>query len=248
MKKVKNNYILYKELFSQYEHSIPIIFSALEGQYPCNLYVDDLDYPKYGLLFTQFDYHFLGLNHFEEVDSEDIKKTIITYIHITNSKECIMFAPSVEAEKIIKPIFDLFHGVIDVRVSFALNQTQFLNLKEKLDLKNLSMSLHKDEGSSIYYPQAEMKIDNEVVCYAKAFMLGHSHAEIDVHTEEQYRKKGYALTCSFALIEDLLRQQIIPNWSAWKHNKPSHQLAERLGFEFSTEINAYVWVDEFGKI
>jgi len=248
MKRVKNNHILYKELFSQYEHSIPIIFSALEGQYPCDLFVNDLDHPKYGLLFTRFDYHFLGLTKIEEVNSEDIKKTIIEYIHLSKSKECIMFAPSFEAEKMIKPIFEFFHGVIDVRVSFTLNQTKFHDLKKELNFNNLTLRQVKDGRSSFYYPQSEIKIDDKVVCYAKAFMLGLSQAEIDVHTEEQYRKKGYALLCSYALIEDLLHQQIIPNWSAWKHNKPSHQLAERLGFEFSKEINAYIWVDEFGKI
>lgn len=248
MKKVHFGFIRYAKLFSNYEHSIPIIYSALEEQYPSHLYVDDLDNPKYGVLFTKFDYNFLCYFEIADVESDEIKQTIKEHINTYDINECIMFAPSTEGEKIIQPIFKAFRGVIDVRYAFQFDSNKFQELYEKINTDEIHLIYIKEDESLIDFPKCEMTINQQVVCFAKAFMIGNSFAEIDVCTQDQYRRKGYALACSIKLIYELINKHITPQWTSWEHNVSSHQLANKLGFQLSKKINAYIWVDEFGKI
>ena len=248
MKLVQMDLNQYQQLFQLYEHSIPIIYSAIEGQYPCHFYVDDLDHPNFGLLFTQFDFNYFGYINLDMVDKIEIQKTIREHIIEFEIKECIMFVPTEESEQIIQSIFESFYGVVDVRYSFKLDFEQFTALAKQVVTDNVHLEYCKDDHALIEFPKCELFIDHMLISFAKAFMLGKSNAEIDVFTNENHRRKGYAKLCSIKLISNLLNHKIIPNWTAWEHKESSHQLANQLGFKLDKKINAFVWVDEFGEL
>lgn len=248
MKLVTTNHKQYQPLFQNYEHSIPIIYSSIEGQYSCYLYVDHLDNPTYGLLFTQFDFNYLGYINAFNIDQNEVKQTIKNHIKAFDVKECIMFAPTQEGELILESIFKSFNGVVDERFTFKLDIDEFKKISKCVNVDNAVLEYCKDYGARIEYPKCEIYLDEKLVSYAKAFMIGQSSAEIDVFTDESHRRKGYAQICSIRLIQELLKNGIKPNWNAWWHKESSHLLAGKLGFKFERKINAYVWVDEFGEL
>ncbi|KAB3531593.1 hypothetical protein [Alkaliphilus serpentinus] len=61
MKKVENKE-RYLSLFSDYRHSIPIIYSSLEGKYDGELFVDSEIDPQLAVLFTPFTFHYVARN------------------------------------------------------------------------------------------------------------------------------------------------------------------------------------------
>jgi len=72
--------------------------------------------------------------------------------------------------------------------------------------------------------------DDEIVsiCYAAAISDG--LAEIDVATDEAYRRQGLANLVSRQFIRECLMRGITPTWDCFAYNTSSLRLAERLGF------------------
>jgi len=61
--------------------------------------------------------------------------------------------------------------------------------------------------------------------------------EIEIDTKAEYRKKGLAYICGAKLILECLKRGLYPSWDA--QNKCSAALAEKLGYNFDYEYNAY---------
>ena len=70
---IRTNQIMqYADIFKSYSHSKPAIYSFFEGQYPGELYVNDLKNSKYGILFTFTDFHYI----FGEINNLNAIKTL----------------------------------------------------------------------------------------------------------------------------------------------------------------------------
>ncbi len=61
--------------------------------------------------------------------------------------------------------------------------------------------------------------------------------EIEIDTREEYRRKGLAYICGAKLILECVERGLYPSWDA--QNKHSAALAEKLGYNFDYEYNAY---------
>jgi RimJ/RimL family protein N-acetyltransferase len=68
-----------------------------------------------------------------------------------------------------------------------------------------------------------------------------THVEIDVHTEDEYRRRGFACMTASALIEECLWQGMQPNGECFWENQEYTALALKLGFEHLAYYPVYFW-------
>lgn len=82
--------------------------------------------------------------------------------------------------------------------------------------------------------------DGEVVSGASSYSRYKDGIEIEIDTQEQYRRKGLAYICGAKLILECLERNLYPSWDA--HNIWSVALAEKLGYHYSHTYIAYeIW-------
>ena len=79
--------------------------------------------------------------------------------------------------------------------------------------------------------------DGELVSGASSYTGYIGGIEIQIDTEEDHRRKGFALICGAKLILECLNRGWYPSWDA--QNKWSVALAEKLGYHFDREYTAY---------
>ena len=79
--------------------------------------------------------------------------------------------------------------------------------------------------------------DGRIVSGASSYSRFREGVEIEVDTVPEERRKHLALACCSALILRCLGEGLYPSWDA--QNKASVALAEKLGYEFDREYEAY---------
>lgn len=243
----------YLELFSEYTHNIPVIYSSLEGQYEGELFVDSEINPQIAILFTPFAFHFVAGNA-ETDNAVDVLDEILfkQYLLETGQKEAIVFSPDAKWDKVLDEVFGMHHGIKDSRKVFRLNREKFKEIRDGRkapeDVEN-KIFYEEEGGAKKQYPISRIFKGAECVSFCSGFMLGKGHAEINVATEAAYRGKGYAKEAAIALINELLKTGIEPDWCTWPYRVESQKLALSLGYELAGEIPAHIWVEEeCGKI
>ncbi|MDV3425658.1 MAG: GNAT family N-acetyltransferase [Bacillota bacterium] len=83
--------------------------------------------------------------------------------------------------------------------------------------------------------------DGIVVSGASSYTVYNEGIEIEIDTRKDYRRKGLALACGAKLILECLNKGLYPSWDA--QNKGSVALAEKLGYHFDKEYEAYEILD-----
>lgn len=82
--------------------------------------------------------------------------------------------------------------------------------------------------------------DGEPVSGASSYSGYLDGIEIEIGTNEKYRRQGLAYICGAKLILECLKRNLYPSWDA--QNKWSVGLAEKLGYHFDHEYPAYeIW-------
>lgn len=83
--------------------------------------------------------------------------------------------------------------------------------------------------------------DNEIVSVCMSVFASQERMEIDVHTAENYRRRGFAALTAAAFIEACLQRGKQPNWECFWDNQPSVALAGELGFCALPDFPVYYW-------
>jgi len=240
-------------LFEGYTHSIPVIFSSLEGQYDGQLYVDSEKDPGIAILFTPFNFHYLaGSPEVEDVVNILDEMIFKKYLKETRGKEVVVFCPDKRWEKVLDEVFTRHNGIKDVRKMYQLNKMRFRKIvqgRESLEGIEQRLVYEQSYGALQEYPVYRIYKSDRCISYCAGFMTGKDQVEIDVSTVEEYRGQGYAFEASVDLIDFLLENGFEPVWAAWPYRAGSQNLAISLGFELKDEVSAYIWVEaECGKI
>lgn len=82
--------------------------------------------------------------------------------------------------------------------------------------------------------------DGQIVSGASSYSRYRDGIEIEIDTQEQYRRKGLAYVCGAKLILECLERKLYPSWDA--QNLWSVALAEKLGYHYSHTYTAYeIW-------
>ena len=79
--------------------------------------------------------------------------------------------------------------------------------------------------------------DGEPVSGASSYSGYRGGIEIEIDTRKDFRRKGLAFVCGAKLILECLDRGWYPSWDA--HNLWSVALAEKLGYHFDHEYEAY---------
>lgn len=79
-----------------------------------------------------------------------------------------------------------------------------------------------------------------IVSGASSYSSYEGGIEVEIDTNEPYRRKGLASVCGAGLILECQKRGLYPSWDA--HNKWLVALAEKLGYHYSHEYTAYeIW-------
>ncbi len=228
--------------FSEYKHSIPVIFSHLEGQYHYEMHESDQGYQ---ILFTNLDYHYVAGDI--PKDRTEFVDAIKEYINRYQKKEFVLFAPNRDWEHFMTEIWDDHNGVIDERYSYVLDLQYFNNQSKNYKPQYAAnIKMVQDASSTKQYPVAAIVHNDAVISYARGFCIGKKFIEIDVFTDEKYRQKHFAFDTTFQLIRKIIQLGFQPVWTTWKSKTASQKLAEKLCFKPSQKFKAFVWVEDFG--
>ena len=84
-----------------------------------------------------------------------------------------------------------------------------------------------------------LMVGDEVASICCAVAVGGGEAEVDIFTEEKYRRRGYAQWAACAFIEECLARNLTPSWSCWPEREASYALAKKLGFEDRPDVPAH---------
>lgn len=232
----------FSHLFDGYDYNLAVIHSSLEGQYKGKLYVDNRDEIKYGILLTQFDFHYI-FGDVASCEAQEALRGLLfdDYFITEKKKEAIIHCESINQHQAMLAIMDGHSDIIDHRMIFEFNQSKFKS-KVVLD-RDLYIKKVKDHNSSKAYPICILRDDDKDISWCSGFMIGKDHVEIDVWTHEAHRQLGYGKKVVSGLILYLLEKGLIPDWNCWKSKQSSILLAESLGFELKKEVPVYIWVD-----
>lgn len=79
--------------------------------------------------------------------------------------------------------------------------------------------------------------DGKVISGASSYSSYQSGIEIEIDTQENYRRQGLASICGAKLILECMKRHLYPSWDA--QNTWSVGLAEKLGYHYSHTYTAY---------
>jgi RimJ/RimL family protein N-acetyltransferase len=82
---------------------------------------------------------------------------------------------------------------------------------------------------------------DELASACSSVFASRERMEIDVHTEEKYRRRGLGTITTAAFIEACLRGGKQPNWECFWENEASNGLARKLGFVAEADYPVYFW-------
>lgn len=237
-------------------HSIPIIFSVLEGKHPGGkIYVDQKVNPQYALITTEVDYYYLLGLLTEETSPNFVNELISGILKPNNKKEMILFNFSEKNRKLLDLPFQN-KGVIQImRKTFDFNPTMLNEIKDPyLSSKHVIKEMDNQLANQlqIYHFNQDafglcLMEGNHVISYIYSIFIGKRMVEIDVQTCENHRGKGYGYIIGYYFIKECLKRRFKPDWSCWPHNQASSKLAVKLGFKESETIPAFFWLEHKSK-
>jgi GNAT superfamily N-acetyltransferase len=235
-------------------------YAVAEGYNPGRVFVDDAQNPTTTLIWTPVGYYFLVLGRGQNLD--DVSQVLTeTFIPASKSIGETGFILVAELDDWKEKTAALLKGreVIEIfRRPFLFNADAFkargdwrTRIPAGFQLKRVDGSLAEkarvlgswaslDDFISHGIGYALMEGDKIASVCASVFASS-QRVEIDVHTEEEYRRRGFASITASALIEECLRKGKQPNWECFWENEESTALALKLGFDQLPDYPVYFW-------
>jgi RimJ/RimL family protein N-acetyltransferase len=235
-------------------------YAVCEGYNPGRVFVDDVNHPDTLMIWTPVGYYFLVLGQTPML-SDLSKRLTETFIPASKALGEMGFILIASLDDWQEKTSALLGGreVIEIfRRPFSFNVDKFTargnwraNIPEGFQLKRVDESLAEKAGvlGSWASPDDFMAhgigyalMDGDrIASICTSVFASSTHVEIDVHTEKEYRRRGFASITASALIEECLRQGRQPNWECFWENEESTALALKLGFEQLADYPVYFW-------
>ncbi|MCP5101388.1 MAG: GNAT family N-acetyltransferase [Chloroflexi bacterium] len=254
-----NQFHLVTSLFNNIDHNIAVVYSVIEGNSPGRVFVDRIDTPTTAYVIFTGAFHYIG----GDVNNDTFNRAMISYIFEQflpgeEEQEIILFAFS-DAWREKLDILLQAHGAITIeRKVFNFNPTKFqahANWREQVpdgfNIKQIDANLAQKHAE--FKPVVDANTKRFGVCILKgdeiaavctAVCVGGGEAEIDIHTEEKYQRRGLATIAACAFIEETLSRNLTPNWACWPEREASYALALKLGFVEKTDAPVHLWADD----
>lgn len=248
-------------IFQNITHSVAIVHAVLEGNSPGRVFVDDLAAPSSVFLFPEGTFFYIHGNENDAAFCRSVSALIFNEI-LPNAieKEMVLFAFTTAWRERLDTLLSEM-GVIRIqRKVFDFNPEKFSDYLKRqtglpggLAIQPINHALAEKhpgyrsiiEQDSKRFGFCLMKGD-EIVSECSSIFVGGGEAEIDIHTDEKYQRRGYAQLVASAFIQDCQRRGLKPNWACWPERQASWSLAKKLGFEEKPDIPAHLWVEGMG--
>jgi RimJ/RimL family protein N-acetyltransferase len=247
---------LVSSLFERIDHNRAIVFSVIEGNSPGQVYVDEAHHPTVALLYAAGAFFYIA----GDENRATARRSLVPLLFD-------MILPQIaDPELVLFSFSPAWRGVLDdhlrakgairiARKAFRFDPQKFARLPDPhaavpagFELRAIDRELA--ERFPAYRPIADPATQRlgfcllhagEVVSACTAVFVGCGEAEIDIHTTEAYRRRGFARLTASAFITACLERGLTPNWSCWPERQASQALALRLGFEPLPDVPAHYW-------
>lgn len=232
------------------------IWSCLQG-YMGNAWVDDIQNPKSAQVITGDFCFFAGVPNIELVQNvpeyfpsqcilmipqNDEWGNLIEQVYKYKCHKFMRYAIKKEPDT-----FDIekLHAYINWLPSEysirKIDERIYNQVKTDEWSKDLCSQFSTYNDYEIYGIGFVVLHNDKVVCGASSYTVYNKGIEIEIDTEEEYRRKGLALACGSKLILECLDRGLYPSWDA--ANRESVALAEKLGYHFEKEYVTYSVTD-----
>jgi RimJ/RimL family protein N-acetyltransferase len=199
------------------------------------IFVDDLSNPTTAFIKTNFDsYVYFGGDEKNRAFIDEVKDYLL---NIVKPKIIIAFSTTDEWKEIIDDLFKEYNPFRVTRHLFKLNHSKN---KEFIKEKRLSGDFKIESIELENSFEFIIKKGTEEVSKCCSVYIGDGKVEISIETDERYRRQGFASIVSNVFIEYCLGKGLEPNWSCWDYNKPSFELALKLGFENHMNLQVHI--------
>lgn len=245
-------------LFRGIKHNVALVHSVIKGNSPGRIFVDRLDAPSSVYLVHEGAFHYVGGSAANDDFNQMLASLIFDNLLLNSEEqELVLFAFSEAWREKLDALLG-HRGAIRIhRKTFSFDSASFQahagwrqQIPEGFCMRHIDESLA--EKHAAYKPLVEAKTKrfgvclmrgDEIVSTCKAVCVGGGEVEIDIHTEEAYRRQGYALLTACAFIEESLSRNLTPNWACWPERTASYALAKKLGFEDRPDAPAHYWAE-----
>ncbi|HSL43891.1 MAG TPA: GNAT family N-acetyltransferase [Anaerolineales bacterium] len=245
-------------LFHHIDHSIAIVYSVLERNSPGRVFVDDLSHPCSVFLFPEGTYFYVAGNEKDESFCQSLSHLLFDEILPNASeKEMVLFAFSsawrdrLDTLLMEKRVIRIHRKVFDFSAEkFAAYCKKRVDIPEGMYLRLIDAELaeRNSQSWSMIDPASRrfgycLMNGEDVVSECSSIYVGGGEAEIDIHTAEEYRGRGYAQVVASAFIQACQQKGLKPNWACWPERQASIALAKKLGFEEKADVPVHLWVE-----
>ena len=235
----KDQYDLANNFFDQNYPNITFVKAIIENKMPGNIFVDNLDTPKFSIILTDKSFGFISKNY----DLDAIKYLCALLKSKFSHNYKLVFDNSALINE-----FDFFGIPIVDRQHFSLNIEKFfkkdINYPEDVRLhaidQNLFYQCNWKERLYELYKTKEAYLSNAVGCGVlfENKIISEAHAvlsehfcELGVFTDSAFRNRGLSTIVCHFLISQCLKYDFSIKWSCDITNTASQNLAIKLGFE-----------------
>lgn len=158
--------------------------------------------------------------------------------YTTKAKRVIRYAMKKETDIFDKDKLLEIVRKLPSRYTITLMDDQFFDYCKKEKWSKDLVSQYEDYTAYQALGLGAVVIENGIpVAGASSYSSYCGGIEIEIDTKEEYRRQGLASACGAKLILECLDRGIYPSWDA--QNLWSVGLAEKLGYHFSHEYDAY---------
>jgi RimJ/RimL family protein N-acetyltransferase len=237
-------------------------YAICEGVNPGRILVDKRRNPQTALIWSPVGYYFLAGNPDQAKNVMDIGQTL-TEIFVPASQARgetgFILIPSDGGWKKYLPELLPERNAIEIyRRPFTLDPIQFASqgdwrerIPKGFQLRLVDASLAEKVGVLASWRSIDDFLANglgfvllagdEIASACISVFASHESIEIDVHTDEKYRRRGFSTLVASALIEECLKRGKQPNWECFWENEPSCALATHLGFRAEPDFPVFFW-------
>lgn len=246
-----------RPLFDGIEHSVALVHSVIEGNSPGRVFVDRRESPSSAYLIHEGAFHYVA----GDPSNGEFNDAMIAYLFDEvlsgpEAQELVLFAFSeawrFELDALLSP-----RGAKRIRrKTFAFYPAHFHShagwresLPDGVCVQCIDERLanRNPDYTPLLDPRTQrfgfcVTVGDAIASACTAVAVGGGEVEIDIHTNETYRRQGHALRAACAFIEETMARGLRPNWSCWREREASCVLARKLGFEDGPDVPAHFWM------
>ena len=234
------------QIFKEYTENFlffPLIGSVLEGFQEGKVYVDSIINSSIIVVIHKFGFAQILVKETSEKVMSFIEKVICLEIELNSNKKFRFYDTNdsvinhfTSSQKFKVDIGDRNRyqwlnpkNLLKKVRNIAIQDIQLINSQLKLDVDTRFWSSESDFKKYGNAFVLKKKKEIQSICYAAA--ISNNCAEIDVATNENYTRKGFAKQAVLGFVSNCKNSGITPLWDCYSNNLGSVNTALSAGFE-----------------